>query len=149
MKNICIRSHSGQYFPAFGLNTENPCSDQIWENTDQKNSEYGHFSRGGRNDLENDTRLTSFVYLRRDWVHINPSSENLLGVCWNKEHLVLAFLLFHLLAPDFPRISGSSFCYSIYQFSIKSQGVLQGYDSHRSLVVLEVQVNLGEFVILL
>ena len=31
MKSVCIRSFSGRYFPAFGLNT------------DQKNSEYGDF----------------------------------------------------------------------------------------------------------
>ena len=32
IKSVCIRSYSGPYFPAFGLNT------------DQNNSEYGHFS---------------------------------------------------------------------------------------------------------
>ena len=31
MKNVCIQSYSGPYFPVFGLNT------------DQNNSEYGHF----------------------------------------------------------------------------------------------------------
>ena len=35
VKSVLIRSFSGPYFPAFGLNT------------DQKNSEYGHFSRSG------------------------------------------------------------------------------------------------------
>ena len=35
MKSVCIRSYSGPYFPAFGLNT------------DQNNSEYGHFLRSG------------------------------------------------------------------------------------------------------
>ena len=33
MKSACIRSFSGLYFPTFGLNT------------DQKNSDYGHFPR--------------------------------------------------------------------------------------------------------
>ena len=46
MKSVRIRSFSGPYFPAFALNTERygifPCSIQIWENIDQKNSEYGH-----------------------------------------------------------------------------------------------------------
>ena len=32
-KGVCIRRFYGPYFPVFGLNT------------DQKNSEYGHFSR--------------------------------------------------------------------------------------------------------
>ena len=34
------RSYSGPHFPAFGLN-----SVRMWENVDQNNSEYGHFSR--------------------------------------------------------------------------------------------------------
>ena len=35
---------SGLYFPVFGLNTEiSPYSVQMPENTDQKNSKYGHF----------------------------------------------------------------------------------------------------------
>ena len=46
VKNVCIRSFSGPYFPSFDLNTERY---RIRENTDQKNSEnqgeYGHFSR--------------------------------------------------------------------------------------------------------
>ena len=36
MKSIRVRSFSGQYFPAFGLNM------------DQKNSEYEHFSRSAK-----------------------------------------------------------------------------------------------------
>ena len=35
VKSVRIRSFSGPYFPAFGLNT------------DQKNAEYGNFSRSG------------------------------------------------------------------------------------------------------
>ena len=41
VKNVRIRSYSGPHFPAFGLNTEN---------TDQNNSEYGHFSCSVSND---------------------------------------------------------------------------------------------------
>ena len=33
VKSVCIRSYSGPYLPVFGLNTE------------QNNSEYGHFLR--------------------------------------------------------------------------------------------------------
>ena len=41
---LCIRSYSGPFFPAFGLNTEiSPHSVRMQENTDQNNSEYGHF----------------------------------------------------------------------------------------------------------
>ena len=46
VKSVRIRSYSGPYFPAFGLNAErSPYSVQMQEKTDQNNSEYGHFSR--------------------------------------------------------------------------------------------------------
>ena len=47
VKSVCIRSFSGPYFPAFELNMER--SVQMREKSDQKNSEYGHFSRSVRN----------------------------------------------------------------------------------------------------
>ena len=61
LKSVRIRSFFGPHFSTFGLNTEKygvslriqsecrkirdifPYSDQIRENTDQNNSEYGHF----------------------------------------------------------------------------------------------------------
>ena len=43
VKSFRIRSYSGPYFPAFGLNTERYAA--LRENTDQKNSEYGHFTQ--------------------------------------------------------------------------------------------------------
>ena len=53
VRSVRIRGCSGTYFPAFGLNTEiyrdlskSPYSLRMWENTGQKNSEYGHFLRG-------------------------------------------------------------------------------------------------------
>ena len=52
VKNVRIRSFSGPYFPAFGLNTArytSPYAIQMRENTDQKNSEYRHFSRSDGN----------------------------------------------------------------------------------------------------
>ena len=55
-KSARIRRFSSPYFPAFGLNTERysifrdtPYSVRMRENTDQKNSEYGHFSSSVRN----------------------------------------------------------------------------------------------------
>ena len=46
VKSVQIRRFSGPYFPAFGLNSERyPYSVQMWENTDQKTSVIGHFSR--------------------------------------------------------------------------------------------------------
>ena len=44
LRKRCVRtrSYSGLYFPTFGLNTQR-YSVRMWENTDKKNSEYGHF----------------------------------------------------------------------------------------------------------
>ena len=47
-QSVRIWSYSGLYFPAFGLNTVvriSPYSVQMRKNTDQNNSEYGHFLR--------------------------------------------------------------------------------------------------------
>ena len=43
VKRVHIPDFSGPYFTAFGLNTDL----RMRENADQKNSEYGHFSRSG------------------------------------------------------------------------------------------------------
>ena len=47
MKSFRIWSFSGPYYPVFGVNTErySPCSVRRQENTDKKNSEYGHLPR--------------------------------------------------------------------------------------------------------
>ena len=50
LRGKCPYSYSGPYFPAFGLNTErygeiSPYLVQMRENTDQNNSECGHFLR--------------------------------------------------------------------------------------------------------
>ena len=47
---VRIRSYSGSYFPAFGLNTKKysvslRIKSEGGENMDQNNSEYGHFPR--------------------------------------------------------------------------------------------------------
>ena len=47
VKSVRIRSYSGQYFLSFGLNTRIinfSHSIRMWENVNQNNSEYGHFS---------------------------------------------------------------------------------------------------------
>ena len=46
MKSGPIRSFSGPYFPTFGLDTERYGVKSVWmrENSEQKKSEYGHFS---------------------------------------------------------------------------------------------------------
>ena len=44
MKSVGIRSFYGPYFAAIGLNTDSLYSVRLRETTDQKNSEYGHFS---------------------------------------------------------------------------------------------------------
>ena len=53
MKSVCIGIFSGPYFPSFGLNTQRSSLSLCLEskyggNTDQKKSEYGHFSRSGK-----------------------------------------------------------------------------------------------------
>ena len=49
VKSVRIRSFSGPYFPAFGLNTRDTPYLSVFspnlEDTDQKNAKYGHFSR--------------------------------------------------------------------------------------------------------
>ena len=56
---------SGPYFSAFGLNTEirsiASYSVQIRENTDQKNSEYGHFLRSEEN-IEIESTIRPILY---------------------------------------------------------------------------------------
>ena len=42
VKRFLLRSYSGPYFSAFGLNTERH-GDRMRKNADQNNSEYGHF----------------------------------------------------------------------------------------------------------
>ena len=48
-KNVRIRGYSGLHFPALELNMKrqsiSPYSIRMRENTDQNNSDYGHFSR--------------------------------------------------------------------------------------------------------
>ena len=51
VEKFCIRIFSSPYFPAFGLYTERYKSVQMQENTDQKNSECGHFSRSEKHHL--------------------------------------------------------------------------------------------------
>ena len=43
VRSVRIRSYSGSYFPAFGLNTE--YSVRMQEHKDQNNSEYGLFTK--------------------------------------------------------------------------------------------------------
>ena len=50
MQSLRIRTYSSPHFPAFGLNKEGDTdylsvSVRMRENTDQNNSEYGHFLR--------------------------------------------------------------------------------------------------------
>ena len=48
VKSVRIWSFSGPYFPAFGLNQGEIHSVRMRENTEQKNSQYAHFSRSLR-----------------------------------------------------------------------------------------------------
>ena len=60
VKSVRSRSFSGPYFPAFGLNTGK--SIRMWENTDEKKSEYGHFSRS--------ESINSFMHNVETWLSI-------------------------------------------------------------------------------
>ena len=57
VKSVLIWSFSGPYFTAFRLNMEScsvsPYSVRMRENTDQKNSEYGHYARSVNHVLNN------------------------------------------------------------------------------------------------
>ena len=57
---------SGPYFPAFGLNTERYCisphSVRMRENTDQKNSVFGHYSRSDILE-KNSNRLRKICFI--------------------------------------------------------------------------------------
>ena len=48
VKSVCIRNSSGPYFPHLDWIRRDTYSVQMWQNTDQKNSKYGHFSRSVR-----------------------------------------------------------------------------------------------------
>ena len=61
VKNIRIGSYSGPHFPAFGLNIWlriSPYSVWMRENTDQNNSEYGHFSRSAKPNISKYTEAS-------------------------------------------------------------------------------------------
>ena len=55
LKGVCIQSYSGPHFPAFqhlDWIRRDMYSVRMWENADQNNSEYGHFSRStNKNNL--------------------------------------------------------------------------------------------------
>ena len=65
VKNVHIRRPSGPYFPLFALNTERygvslHIQSKLRENTDQKISEYEHFSR---NDYNLSYRISKQTYI--------------------------------------------------------------------------------------
>ena len=74
VKSVRIRSNSGPYFPAFGLNTERYCV-KIRENTDLKNSECGNFSRRVPN-----TQIDKFSEIFRTVTeaHLGPSRTTMM-----------------------------------------------------------------------
>ena len=74
VKNVCIRSFTGPYFPIFGPNTE-PYSVQIRENTDEKNSEEGHFLCSGI-----DAALATVHLLLKLWFSINRQKLQFISV---------------------------------------------------------------------
>ena len=59
MKSARIRSYSGPHFPAFGLRIS-PYSVQMRKNSDQNNSECGHFLRSESHIIQS-TRQTKYI----------------------------------------------------------------------------------------
>ena len=69
VKSVRIRSFSGSYFPEIGLKTAQH-SVQMRENTEQKNSEYRHFSRS------DELRQNIFAKYKSDFLKMNFASTD-------------------------------------------------------------------------
>ena len=76
MKRVCIRSFSGLCFAEFGLNSEK-YRVSLQENTDQKNSEYGHFCN--HQYIKGGTRLTCGQGQISQKVKIKSANEKMLS----------------------------------------------------------------------
>ena len=68
VKSVCVRSFTGPYFPAFRtehgeIRIISPYSVQMRKNTDQKNFEYGHFSRSEIYSGFSNISIHSYFYL--------------------------------------------------------------------------------------
>ena len=103
MKSVRIPSYSGPYFAASGLNTEkyrNISQNlvRIRENTDQNNSEYGHFLRSAKwLSIRLKTKklwvLTLFHLHQRNAAH-QRSSENMQQIYRRTPmRILLAFII--------------------------------------------------------
>ena len=73
MKSVRIRSFSGPHFPAFGDTPYLSVLVRMRENTDQKNSEYRHFSRS-----------VSYSHASPIWRSLDKSTYNPKQNVWNK-----------------------------------------------------------------
>ena len=101
VKNVRIRSYSGPYFPAFWLNTVfsrirteyreirciSPYSNQMRENTDQSNSEYGQFLLKFKFCLSSSICWKTFVIFAHDKLQLlflkKKISRDLFFLCIN------------------------------------------------------------------
>ena len=84
VKSVRIPSFSGPYFLAFGLSIS-PYSVWMWENTDQKNCEYGHILRSVS------YYITNIWFLSRSGKFICYN----LKTCWANWHRNHAPLFWH------------------------------------------------------
>ena len=99
MKSVRIWSYSGPYFSAFGLNTQrhfvfrdtliSPYSVRMRENTDQNNSEYGHFSRSefvsfGSLSVNQNWKLFILLYVKWVFSGYKSLSLNLHNNSWRE-----------------------------------------------------------------
>ena len=89
-----VKSFSGPYFPAFGLNTErysvslrnqSECGKIRTRNTCQKNFEYGHFLRSDQNKY---FQLFKFyIYLHTTYLYSQLGSQTIQQVCNNNQEV--------------------------------------------------------------
>ena len=76
VKSVRIWNYSSPHFPTFGLNTERYFVSllilRMWENTDQNNSEYGHFLRSEL--ISNAQNFTVFILLKIGYKNIKRTT---------------------------------------------------------------------------
>ena len=117
VKSVLIRSFSGPNFPEFGLNT------------DQKNSEYGHFSRCGQCKIKNRILIQlpsymctmywcSFQNCNRTYVCFVDLNEGLI------ESVILCFRVIYVLYIKSTMISKSSYLVCSKELFISEDGNL-------------------------
>ena len=130
VKIVRIRSFSGPHFPAFGLNTERyGLSYSVWmrENTDQKNSEYGHFSHFSRCENVALNAFSHNIFQKGIW-------KLFLVIRKNKKYTLSKKLFFELIY-QIPNIARRQFTILRKTFFFNINRVSAKHDSEDASVV--------------